>query len=324
MGRRRLGAIAAMALLSGLIPWQAAHAATMWVWPGPAPCDTTLQACLDNASSGDEVLIDESGAIQEQAKIEDKSLTLRTEAGVTAELDSLVVKTLNATSPVTVLVAHVDVANTLFVDIEGASGATVTLDHVSAVSSGGDPGIFGRIFHASTINVLHSQVTQEGFYPGIELFSPSANNEALTWNVEGNAVNGKLATMTQAGIALQAVNASSLHANVDNNSVWDVGQGVTQGQYGGMVLFAQGSGDADFNLVGNTIDKIHGAGVNVENNELSPNTFGVDLFNNIIANTSGPAVDLVNDSGTGPMVFRGGHNDLYGNKQPNQLGGASI
>jgi hypothetical protein len=325
MARRRLGVIVVVALVMGLVPWQAAHAATTWVWPGPAPCDTTLQACIDHASSGDEVLINQSGPVHEQVSIEDKSLTLQPEQGIDPVIDSLKVITLNATGPVVVLVAHVDVANALSVQIGGTSGATVTLDHVTAVSSGASPGIFGKIFHASTINVLHSEVSQTGLYPGIELNAPSANNEALTWNVEGNAVNGKLATTTQAGIDLSAVNASSLHADVDNNSVWDVGQGVTQGQYGGIVLFASGSGEADFNLVGNTVDKVNGPGLSAGNELQSPSTFGIDLFDNIIANTSGPAVDLVNDPGTsGPFVVRGGHNDLYGNKQPSQLLGASI
>jgi hypothetical protein len=166
MGRRRLVAIAAMTLLLGFVPWQAAHAATIWVWPGPAPCDTTLQACLDNASSGDEVLIDQSGPIHEQDTIVDKSLTLQPEHGVTPVIDSLIVRTLNATSPLGILVAHVQVAHTLFVQIEGGSGHTVTLDHVTAESSGSDPGIYGTISHASTINILHRRAsTRESSSP---------------------------------------------------------------------------------------------------------------------------------------------------------------
>ncbi len=325
MARRRLGVIAVLALFLGLVPWQAAHAATIWIWPGPAPCDTTLQACIDNASSGDEVLIDQSGAIHEQVKIVDKSLTLQPEPGIDPVIDQLIVRTLNTTSPVGVLVAHVDVATTLFVQIEGGSGHTVTLDHDTAVSSGADPGIYGTVSYASTINVLHSEVSQGGFYPGIELVSNNANQEALTWNLEGNLVSGKLAPMTQAGIYLSATDASSVHADVDNNSVWDEGQGITQGQHGGIVLFARDSGNVDFNLVGNTLDKIHGAGIDAENEQHSPSTFGIDLFNDIIANTGGPAVQLVNDPGTtGHYVFRGGHNDLFGDKQPNHMLGQSI
>jgi Ca2+-binding RTX toxin-like protein len=168
-------------------------------------------------------------------------------------------------------------------------------------------------------------VSQTGFYPGIELTSANGNQDPLTWNLEGNLISGKLATMSQAGIYLSATDAGSVHADVDNNSVWDVGQGVTQGQHGGIVLFARDSGNVEFNLVGNTLDKIQGRGVDAENEQHSPSTFGIDLFDDIVANTSGPAVNLVNDPGTtGPYVLRGGHNDLFANHQPNQLLGGNI
>jgi Ca2+-binding RTX toxin-like protein len=116
-----------------------------------------------------------------------------------------------------------------------------------------------------------------------------------------------------------------VHADVDSNSIWDEGQGVTSGPHGGILLFARDSGDAVFNLVGNTMDKIHGDGLSAENELHSPSRFEVKLFDDIIANTSGAAVRLVNDPGTtGPFAVQGGHNDLYANAKPNHLAGTSI
>src|SRR5205823_3826717 len=43
----------AAAMLSPPIP--ALPAPTIWAYPGAAPCDTTLQACLSNAAAGDTI-----------------------------------------------------------------------------------------------------------------------------------------------------------------------------------------------------------------------------------------------------------------------------
>src|SRR5262249_26703013 len=62
------------------------------VWPGPAPCNATLQACIDAALSGDEVQIGSNGPIAESISFA-KSLTLRAAAGykpvLTAALDAM-------------------------------------------------------------------------------------------------------------------------------------------------------------------------------------------------------------------------------------------
>lgn len=50
-------------------------------WPGSAPCDTTLQACIDGASSGDVIVIDTPAAITESPTIANKTLTLRAREG---------------------------------------------------------------------------------------------------------------------------------------------------------------------------------------------------------------------------------------------------
>jgi hypothetical protein len=308
------------------LPAPAARAfPTIWEWPGAAPCDTTLQACVDNASSGDEVLIDESGFINEQVKVNDKSLTIQPETGFTPQLQSLVFHTVSAVSPVDDEAMNLQVANSIFIEFTGTTGGTATLDHVTAQSSGADPGIYGIISHASTVTIVDSSVTQAGFYPGIELTSPSANNEDLTYTVSDNTISGQLASMTQAGIDLSVTDAHSLHADVDNNSIWNEGQGVTSGQRGGILLYARDSGDVQFNLVGNTMDKIHGDGVNGDNDQHAPNTFGVHLFNNIIANASGRPVHLLYEAGSdGPFVLHGDGNDLYANGHPSESTGLKI
>ncbi|HRQ65557.1 MAG TPA: hypothetical protein PKZ76_11980 [Xanthomonadaceae bacterium] len=70
MHRPILG-LATLALLAA----GSAQAAT-FTWPGAAPCNTTLQACINNAASGDTVRIATNDVIHEDLAIHDKSLTL--------------------------------------------------------------------------------------------------------------------------------------------------------------------------------------------------------------------------------------------------------
>ncbi|MCB1559701.1 MAG: hypothetical protein KDI75_01150 [Xanthomonadales bacterium] len=55
---------------------QAAHALTR-NWPGAAPCDGTLQACIDASAAGDTVVIVTNTPVDEAITIQNKALTLR-------------------------------------------------------------------------------------------------------------------------------------------------------------------------------------------------------------------------------------------------------
>lgn len=329
MVTRRL-CVVFVSLIAGAVivgPGTARAGSNTWFYPsGSAPCNTTLQACLDAASSGDEVLLETDTLINEQARIQDKTLTLAAGPGYTPEIASLIVRTTTAVAgPIGVLVEHVQVQSTLFVQLNGGTGTQVILDHVTAQSSGADPGIYGIIYVGSTVTVENSSVTQNGFYPGIELSSNNANQQALVWNVTNNTITGELASEAQAGIYLSATNASSVTSNVYNNSIWDEGQGVNDGDHGGIVLFVRESGNARFNIVGNSVDRVHGDGLVADNEQQSPHTFAIYAYDNIIANTSVSAVRLVNEPGTtGPFVIHGGSNDLHANGDKNHLHGNTI
>ncbi|MBW1933665.1 MAG: hypothetical protein JRI56_11845 [Deltaproteobacteria bacterium] len=72
-----LSRIIATTFLFGIVS-SVAYAAP-YVWPGAAPCNTTLQNCIDNAGSGDTVEI-ATNTVDESITF-DKSLTLRPAAG---------------------------------------------------------------------------------------------------------------------------------------------------------------------------------------------------------------------------------------------------
>ena len=74
--RRLEMAFAAIALASA-VPAGAA----LRTWPGPSPCNTTLQACLDAADAGDIVEVASDGPVTGPIELYRKSLTLRAAAG---------------------------------------------------------------------------------------------------------------------------------------------------------------------------------------------------------------------------------------------------
>ena len=50
-------------------------------WPGPAPCNTTLQACIDATADGGSVVIDSDASIDESLNLYNRSLSLSARVG---------------------------------------------------------------------------------------------------------------------------------------------------------------------------------------------------------------------------------------------------
>ena len=111
--------------------------------------------------------------------------------------------------------------------------------------------------------------------------------------------------MSLSGIYLGVTDADLLKANVYDNVIWDVGQGSPAPSSYGLYLYARDSGRADFNVVGNTIDHVsHNGGVFADNEQHAPNHFSLDLFDYIVAHTSGAAVHLSSQE-AGTFAVRG-------------------
>jgi hypothetical protein len=292
----------------------------LWVWPSGAPCNTTLQACITNAASGDTVLVAQNGHIAESVSITNKSLTLSAQTGFQPTLDAATIQNSSGGATVDVTVSDIGFLHSVVASISQGAGNVLTLDHISAVSSGADPGVYAVVYNESTVNVLHSTFTASGFYPGIEVTSPVSGPSDLTFNVVGNTVTGHGQADYPTGIYLNATDGGRLEFNVDNNSVWDVGQGTASDSSGGIYLSARDSGDAHFNVVGNSLHAITTDGIRVSDEQDAPNELSLDLFDNVIAGTTGSAVDVTADE---PATFalRGGRNDLVSNgHRPHTLG----
>jgi Ca2+-binding RTX toxin-like protein len=310
-------------VVASFAPAQPARASTTWIWPSSAPCDTTLQACVTNAADGDTVLVAFNGAINEQITIAQKGLTLAAQTSFQPEIHTLVIQKSSGADAVDVTVSHMQVAHSVYISLSMGAGHVITLDHITATGSSAAPGVYGTIYVASTVNVLSSRLNSAGFYPPLLLTSPVAIDQALRWNVIGNTISGHGDPSEQTGIYLSATGAGSLHADVYNNAVWDVGSGSPGSTYAGLYLAARDSGAAAFNVVGNTFNKMGHAGIRVENEQNAPNRLSLELFDNIVAGTAGPAFYLKSEE-AGTFAIRGGHNDFYANGHANRTEGHDL
>jgi hypothetical protein len=77
-----------LALSAGALATSASADAATRTWPGPSPCNTTLQACIVGADAGDAVEVASNGPIVESLEIVGKSLTLRAAAGFSPVLQA--------------------------------------------------------------------------------------------------------------------------------------------------------------------------------------------------------------------------------------------
>ncbi len=82
----KFGKFAALLVILLLAVISRPASATTRYWPGSAPCNTTLQACINGAANGDYIFIQSNGTIDESLNLYDRSLTLRAANGYHPQL----------------------------------------------------------------------------------------------------------------------------------------------------------------------------------------------------------------------------------------------
>ena len=112
--RRRLSALPVLLLAAACC----VHAGTL-TWPGPPPCSTTLQDCIEGAPDGGVVEIATDGPIDEAVEISGKSLTLRPAAGFTPVFEGSqsfdAIQAFGADAPVTISIEGMTVRGGEFI-----------------------------------------------------------------------------------------------------------------------------------------------------------------------------------------------------------------
>ncbi len=320
-----LSAVALIALVSVVAVPRSARAGGPIIWTYPGNCNTaTLQACIDQATSGDVIQLDANDLSGQFGAI-GKSLTLEAATGFSPTLLGVDVYDGGSALPMAVALDGFEVTEYIEATYSGGTGHSLTISHVRVVQNAGSsssgPGISLDAQAPSTFSVVDSFVSFSNEWSGIGLYGAAAG--AVTFQAIGNYVTALGATYAGSGIEVDTTGTDTLRADIMNNAIWDVAN-CNCGGASGMFLYPQDTSTMNVNVVGNTFEAVKSEGLGVRNSLAAGGHATVNLFNNVFAHSTSAAVDL-DDSGSIParLVLHAGFNDYYKNGFANFLGGRS-
>ena len=325
----------------------AADAAAPLTFPGAAPCNTTLQACITGASAGDTIQIATNGPIAESPNVP-KSLTIQPAAGFVPVVNGsfflsstgtpadITVQnlTINGTvrgSPGTadlsvhILNNTISISGGFSVAIDVSSGTFPPYGNVTSeirgntvtVTGGGQGNqcigiLVGPVFDSgvSVTSITGNTVAVTGCGQGNAIIALNGPGEAMTADIIGNRVD---ATGTNDGIEcrnFQQAPNSTLDCRIINNLV--TGQLSEAGFPGAIVVSADGFSPITVQVVNNTVANNQG-GIGVSaRTDLGASITGV-VANNIIANSSSYGLFIESSvavSNNNNLLFHNGFNDF--------------
>jgi hypothetical protein len=245
--------------------WSCAGVAAT-TFPGAAPCNTTLQACITAAAAGDTVELATNALINEDVDV-DKSLTLQPAAGFAPQL--LAVTAVSTTADVDITVTKLAITGSIFGACRGAGNLTLRVVDNSISARNND---------------------------AIEVGDNGCTTGTKTIFVTGNSITQAPDNITSA-ITLQAVEAG-FQATISDNDI----SLNTLNNGGGIFLFSINGHDAFATIARN---RIHGVDFNVGievRNDGPGGLLRASIFNNLIAgqngNSGGPGSIALSPAGS--------------------------
>lgn len=287
--RKAFAWLAMATLLLATVP---ASAATL-TWPGAAPCNTTLQACIDAAVAGDIVEIATNIPIAESPSIDGKSLTLRAATGFTPSLTAY---------NYILAVASGSAAHTFTIQ-----GITVTVGFIGIGQGGTGP---------MTANVWNNTVLETFSYgEAVRIWagnvSPPPTRGDIFYSVLDNQLTVAVGSQNH-GVSIQANDMANSIGVIRGNRI--VMQGADQGS---AVDLANGSRTMTVDVIGNIISgTTYNSGISLFQ-YASGGTINAKIVNNLVTgqfgNTGAPAAISVNNS-QGTLNFTVVNNTLSNNR----------
>lgn len=321
------GTLAAAALVGA--PTSVASAApTTWLYPSvdcPVNADHGLQDCVDNASSGDTIelqqeIIDENVIIDKSLTVEPDSPSLHPQLYYVSIVD----QDLDGLRDVNVRLSGLRV--TLGVNGYLRYGS---LDHVTLknlVVGKDTPSTRGIVFFGAApvdLNVVHSFTRTTDHQRGsLEFYTAYGPGLPSTFRAVGDRITQHLAPNhdSGSGIQVESTIGSHIDAQIYNNQVWDV-VGDAAGGASGILLYASDPASSmNADVVGNTLDSIGANGLFMRDAVAAPERVSLNAFDNVISHTTDSGV-LLDSSIPGTLTFHGGYNDSFKNGRPNSYDG---
>jgi len=264
--------------------------ATILTYPGPAPCNTTLQHCIDSAAAGDVVEIATSGSIDESLELK-KSLVLRPATGFTPGLSAM---------------------NDVWVSSTGTADNDFTIQGITMevgiikVSNNGT----GKL----KVSIIGNNIVK-GFAtnPTIEIGGNSVSD--ITFSISNNQITVPAGDQIS-GITIYSGNVTGI---IKGNTI--VMQGTDQGA---AIYLGNGNQTLAVDIIGNVISGTnYNEGISVFQYQSGGSTT-VGILNNLITgqsgNTGAPGAISVNCS-TGSINFKVLNNTLSGNQDAMNIDG---
>jgi hypothetical protein len=286
------------------------------MFPGSAPCDTTLQACIDGATEGDVVQLATNGPIDESVSIT-KSLTLEPATGFTPQFAVTRFVDVEMTDPArTVVVRGLTLLNgNIHADGSGSASHHVTIVdcHVTNLNTTGSRGINVSTTSPMTAVVERNTLVSNGYPLSLDTYSGSG---VVTASISGNQVRKAQVGQSATGIELDLRGSFVVTANVRSNVISD----VADCNCGGAVavdVYTLDTVSATVNLVNNTIDLSGDFGIDIGSPAVGQ-LLAVNIFNNVVTRTDrGLSLPLANPR----LTVSHGNNDFFNNTTPNSYGG---
>lgn len=293
-------------------------------FPGPAPCDSTLQACINGANSGDIIEIATDNRIDEDLNIA-KSLTIRPAAGF---------------SP---LIGNPDPLNPNDVNVAdaGLGGGSVsvtffqlTLDAVQLdVNFSNDSGhrfemSESRLSHMldhnnetgvsldgvrvpSTVLLLNNFIASPG--QPVSHGTTGSNIGDIEITLQGNLITTTDPSNSHEGIQIRPGGDENLTMNVFDNVVYGVG-GCNCGGPAGIQALSRETSTVVLNINNNTVDDVEtGTGIEIDG-AFETSSLTVNFFNNTVSNSQDEGMNVTAGGG---LTLNNGFNNFFNNGLPN-------
>jgi hypothetical protein len=314
--------LAATALLAGAA---AADGATQR-YPGAAPCDGTLQRCIDKSAPRTRILIAKN--VKEDLEIS-TSVTLQPAPGADPAIGSnsaqweLEVRT-RGSQTLKAKLRRLEFRNVeIDVNLTGGSGHRILLQGSSIDNPLGDSngvsGIDVDAERSGRIRLRGNEIATKGDAIDVTaapevgpLEMEIANNRITTSDnpagVDPNDSHG--------GMNLEIGGTARAEVDVYSNLVY----GVAGCNCGGAssVEIEGNAADGIVNFIGNTVDDSQYSSEGLDVNDEDPGSLTLNLFNNLVSNASDDVIELPDDD-PGLTILHD-HNDFYDPGDPPDFG----
>jgi hypothetical protein len=309
VGLRSWTAILLVAVGASLVAANARAA----VWPGPAPCNGSLQTCIDGVAAGSTVQL--SNAIADESLLINKSLTLQPVLGRLGVIGggpttrSIRIVDGPGGARVKVLIQDLILENAAIdVNLNAGSGHEVTIRGSSIRNealTNATRAIDLDLRVPATATVESNDIESNGY--GLSVFT-SLSTGSVSAVLRDNRITGRIPVLSASGIDVDLRGAGSVDVDLHNNVVHGVAT-CNCGGAAGIEVAVFDTVSATVDIIHNTIDAVASAGVSVRTPGASVSA-AVQVFNNLVTNSDTP-VEFPPFSPA--LLVSSGFNDFFGN-----------